>query len=293
MPAPADLSVVIPARNAAATLGPTLRALDAQQAVGEVVVVDNGSRDATAVAARAGGARVVAEPRRGRPVARNTGARATSGPLLAFLDADCVPAPGWAAELVAALQEAELAAGPVWLRASEQPGAVERFELAWRLRQERTVQREGWGGSGNLAVRRSAFDALGGFDERFRHAAEDVDLGLRARAAGFGLAFCPRAVVEHPAERRLGGVLRRAVRQGHGSAEQHRLTGGRHGRRYWRHPGPLLRGDWALRGLGVDVDALPPGERRRLLALARLDYTGRVAGSLIALVGRSSPPSRA
>jgi glycosyltransferase involved in cell wall biosynthesis len=282
------LSVVVPARDAERALERTLPAL-AAQTVGrdafEVVVVDNGSSDGTAKRARREGARVVETPA-GRPRARNAGARAATAPLLVFLDADCVPVSGWLAAMERCLAGAELAGGPVRVTASSAPSAVERFEAAWRLRQERTIAEDGWSGSGNLGIRREVFERLGGFDERYRHAAEDVDLCLRARALGARLVLCREAVVEHPAERGLGGMLRRAARQGHGSAQQHRLSGGSAGRRAWRHPRPLVAGDWALRGLGVDPSSLPPAERRRLLAIARLDYAARLAGSVAAELRR-------
>jgi GT2 family glycosyltransferase len=261
---PPAITVVVPARDAAAVLPATLAALRGA----DVVVVDNGSRDATAAVARAHGARVVAEPRRSRARARNAGAAATGAPLLAFLDAGCVPQPGWLDALAAALETAELAAGAVDVRTSARPNAVERFDAAWRFRQERNVA-EGWSVAANLGVRREAF---GGFDPRFAHAGEDVDLCRRTTAAGARLVFAPEAVVTHPAERSLAGLVRRAFRHGHGNVQLRRRHGPAAGRAYWRHPRPLVAGDWALRRFGI--------EDRGLLWVARVDYAGRVAGSL-------------
>jgi rSAM/selenodomain-associated transferase 2 len=85
------LSVVIPALNAAATLGPCLEALGAMP---ELVVVDGGSRDATREIARAAGARVVDAPR-GRGVQLAAGAEAAKGDWLLFLHADTRLSPGW------------------------------------------------------------------------------------------------------------------------------------------------------------------------------------------------------
>jgi hypothetical protein len=55
---------------------------------------------------------------------------------------------------------------------------------------------------------------------------------------------------------------------------------------YWRHPGPLVRGTWALERLGARPDAFPPGERRRLDALARVEYAARMLGSASAALRR-------
>ena len=60
---------------------------------------------------------------------------------------------------------------------------------------------------------------------------------------------------------------------------RHRLPGPVGGRLHL-HPGPLVRGDWALRRFGIEPDALDPAERRRMLRLARLEYAARMAGSL-------------
>ncbi|HEX8204995.1 MAG TPA: glycosyltransferase [Solirubrobacteraceae bacterium] len=265
-------TIVIPARDAAASLPATL----AQLAGTDVVVVDNASRDDTAAVARAHGARVVAEPRPSRALARNAGAKATDAGLLVFLDAGCVPRRGWLEALEAC--EGDLRAGAVVVETSAAPTAAERFEAAWRFQQERNVA-AGWSVSANLAVRRETFDAIGGFDPAYRHVGEDVDLCLRARAAGARLAYCADAVVTHQAERTVGGVVRRAFWQGFSSVQHAERLPGRAGHRYWRHPRPLVAGEWPLQALGI--------EDRSLLPIARADYAGRVAGSLWAELRRA------
>jgi GT2 family glycosyltransferase len=284
------VSVVVPARDAADTLPGLLAALAAQTLAREefeVVVVDNASRDATAWVAREGGAdRVVMELLPGRARARNTGVRATSAPLIAFTDADCTPDPGWLAALVACLGRSPLAAGPVRLRVGEPPNAVERLEMLWRFRQEDHVTVEGWAASANLGIRREAWDAIGGFDESFERIGEDVDLCRRAREAGFGLAFCPEAGAAHPVERHLATILRRGAAHGWSNLQLARRHPGSGATVYWRHPGPLLRGTWALERFGARPDCIPARDRRRLLALARLEYAARMAGSAHAAVRR-------
>src|SRR5438128_344226 len=95
IPAVARVSVIIPARDAAATIDRALRAL-AWQTIAEpfeVIVVDDGSSDSTAavVEASAVGARLVAGEGSGPAAARNLGVAAASGEVLAFTDADCAP----------------------------------------------------------------------------------------------------------------------------------------------------------------------------------------------------------
>lgn len=85
------LSVVIPALNAAATLGPCLAALGEAE---EIVVVDGGSSDSTAAIAEAAGARLVRSAR-GRGIQLAAGAAAARGGWLLFLHADTILAPGW------------------------------------------------------------------------------------------------------------------------------------------------------------------------------------------------------
>ena len=118
-------------------------------------------------------------------------------------------------------------------------------------------------------MRREAFDAIGGFDAGYRHIGEDVDLCLRARAAGFTLTRCPEAIVEHPAETEPPpgpAALVRAGLRAATPAPQARPHAGR----YWRNPGPLVRGDWALRRFGIDpARAAPRRAPRRPARRAR------------------------
>lgn len=94
------ISVIIPSYNDAGYLAACLAALAKQaRPADEVIVVDNGSTDATADVARAAGARVVDEPLRGIWPATAAGFDAASGDVLARLDADSVPDPGWLAEI--------------------------------------------------------------------------------------------------------------------------------------------------------------------------------------------------
>lgn len=99
------VSVVIPARNDAEMLARCLASLDAQsRRPDEVVVVDNGSTDATREVAEAGGARVVWEPIPGIPRASSAGFDAARGDLIARIDADSVCPPGWLAQVIAAFE---------------------------------------------------------------------------------------------------------------------------------------------------------------------------------------------
>ncbi|MGH3020100.1 MAG: glycosyltransferase family 2 protein [Gaiellaceae bacterium] len=102
-----SLSVVIPAYNAERTVGTVLEALQAQEPhPHEIIVVDDGSADATAVVAERLGAQVIrAEGGGYAGGARNRGWDVATGDVVVFLDADSVPGPGWSAGLAGALAE--------------------------------------------------------------------------------------------------------------------------------------------------------------------------------------------
>lgn len=213
-------SVVVPARDAAATLPRTLACLAAQRDAPEfeVIVVDDGSRDATATVAERGGARLVRGAGEGSGAARNAGVAAARGWLIAFTDADCFPSPGWLAAGVRRLADVELVAGAVKPDPDTPLGPFDR--TVW-------VEREtGLYETANLLMRRELFERIGGFEPWLRdegprrgwtnpELGEDVWLGWRARRAGASSAFEPDAVVYHAVHSRgPGGYVseRRRVR---------------------------------------------------------------------------------
>ncbi len=222
----AEISVVIPVRNGARTIRACLDAIAAQEGapVHEVVVVDNGSTDATATIARGHAVvnAVVPESREGSYAARNAGIAATSAPLLAFVDADCVPRPGWLAALAAALDDAGLAGGEVTQRRRPDANVWERYDRATYLRQADLVER-GFAATANLGVRRAVLDDVGAFDAGMRSSG-DYELGLRATGAGHRLVHAAAAEVLHEPRttpratwqlhRRLGAGWRALVDRG-------------------------------------------------------------------------------
>lgn len=284
---PPDVSVVVPVRDGADGLRALLAGLERQtldRRRFEVVVVDNASRDESAVVARAAGAVTVHEPVPNRARARNRGVAVARAPVLAFVDADCEPEASWLETLYACRDRAPLVAGPVRLTTQDPPNAVERFEALWRFAQEDWVKL-GWAATANLLVRRDAFEAVGGFDAAYPHTAEDADFCIRAARAGFPLGFCPGAWVTHDAETRLGRMLRRPFFHGYGASQALRRIGV--GQETWREPAPLLSGRGALGQIGVAAEHLDHGERRRMGRLARLAYAARLAGSVWATLRRA------
>jgi GT2 family glycosyltransferase len=186
------LSVVVPVHNDGDNLLECLSALKcAVPSDAEIVVVDDASTDNTPAQAAARGIQVVRRLENGGPAAaRNDGARATQGDILFFVDADVVVAPDAPARVLTAFAaDPHLAAvfGSYDARPRDR-GVVSRY----RNLLHHFVHQNGnpnastfWAGCG--AIRRTVFDAVGGFDAtRFRRPSiEDIEMGYRLRAAGY------------------------------------------------------------------------------------------------------------
>lgn len=200
------VSVVIPAYRAAAHLPACLDGLARQLGAPafEIVVVDDASADGTADAARAGGARVIGhETNRGAAAARNTGGAQSTGDVLLFLDSDVIPDPTLVAGAAALFADpAVMAATGRYTPKPANGGAFARYKARWTWHcWQNTAAQEGRSThlQGALAaVRREAFDAAGGFDERYHGGnVEDYELSSRLRAQGIVIHFDDRLSGRH------------------------------------------------------------------------------------------------
>lgn len=194
-------SVVIPTCHRPDLLARCLRGLSVADA--EIIVSDDSRDDASRALVERDFPQVrwVAGPRRGPAANRNNGARAATGEWLAFVDDDCEPQSGWLAALARAAAEVDVVEG-----CTRAPGATDSpFE-------EHVENLHGgvlW--SCNFAIRREAFERLGGFDEDFLEAGgEDMEFAWRVSRTGLRVRFAPEALVHHP-PRHIGwhGLWRR------------------------------------------------------------------------------------
>ena len=219
---PAAVTVVIPVKDRAPAVARLLAALP--PGLGGVIVVDDGSADPAALRAAASGAQVLRHDRaRGPAAARNAGLAAATTPLVAFLDSDVLPEPGWLAPLLGHL--ADPAVGLVAPRIVSLPpieGWLARYEAvrsSLDLGPDPAAvvprSRVAYVPSAALLVRRAAVGA--GFDERM-HVAEDVDLGLRLHRAGWRLRYEPASRVAHEHRTDLRAWWLRKAYYGSGAA---------------------------------------------------------------------------
>jgi GT2 family glycosyltransferase len=185
----------------------------------EVIVTDDGTPGVERlVAQRFPWARWEAGPQRGPAANRNAGVRHGRGEWVAFTDDDCVSDPGWLAGFAAAPHEGcHIYEGKTTCTA----GVRSPLEGA-------PINTAGgflW--SCNMLIRRTTFEALGGFDEAFPHShLEDVDFRERLAGAALRFEFVPAAVVDHPPRRLRSGW---ALALSHESDVYYRYKHGRGG----------------------------------------------------------------
>ncbi|MDE3009389.1 MAG: glycosyltransferase [Pseudomonadota bacterium] len=194
--------MIIPTLNEERMIGACLQALVAQDLARErisVVVVDNGSTDGTLgvidTFREQLAVRVFQRPGLRISGLRNFGVAQVDTPVIAFLDADCLPEPDWAARALVALDTL----GPRIILGGDYriPPASSWLARAWF--EQRSAPKSGSVGylpSGNLLMRRAEFLALGGFDESLQ-TNEDAELCARARGTGFSVHADPQLAVVH------------------------------------------------------------------------------------------------
>jgi len=214
------VSVVIPAYNAASTIGACLDALARQDYAGEIetVVVDDGSTDTTAqIVSSFSRVMLVRQTNAGPAAARNAGFARSGGVIVFFTDADCRPRADWISRMMRAFEDS--AAGA----AAGSYGIVNDRSLLARCIHAEILYRHHhlmgqWitvFGSYNVAFRREVFLQAGGFNEAYRHASgEDNDLSYRLSEAAVRICFVKEALVDHVHPQRVGRYLFEQFRHG-------------------------------------------------------------------------------
>src|SRR3989344_4000804 len=199
-----EASVIIPAYNSASTIGDCIKALAEQDFARrdfEIIVVDDGSKDGTGKISRGAGAKVISQDNAGPAKARNRGAKSTSGEILVFTDADCVPQKNWLREMLEPFKSMEIA-GVQGAYKTRQKSLTARFgqiEIEERYeRMKKRAQSLDWIGSYSAAYRKKDFFEAGGFDESFPKASgEDPELSYKMQKSGKKLVFNQDAIVYH------------------------------------------------------------------------------------------------
>ena len=213
-----SLAVVIPAHNAASTLPACLSALAASDRSPEaVVVVDDGSTDTTAELARAAGVEVLSTGDRpvGAAAARNLGVQRTRGDVVVFVDADVAVHPDALRRFAERLAESP-GIDAVFGSYDAQPPCRTAVSLYANLRHHYTHQKASprawtfWSGLG--AMRRTTFESLGGFDERWGTDAEDIELGMRLWSRGGDIRLDRQILATHHKRWTLASLIRADIK---------------------------------------------------------------------------------
>jgi glycosyltransferase involved in cell wall biosynthesis len=292
------ISVIIPAHNAAAFIGRIVAAVREQRppaAELEVVVVDDGSTDDTAGIARRAGARVLpANGPAGNPAAaRNQGAAAATGDPLIFLDADCIPGPGWLAAILAAHDGgATIVGGSLDLPRGLSPSARCDYYCGWYLvHSRRPAGPVPHHPPPNLSVRREAFRTTAGFTEHqpFSYTNEERAWQAQLLQAGHTMYFEPRAVAYHYNRPGLLNLLARSYRWAYTAVESKFETGATRFPRLHRHPRLVIAASLPLAfahtafilGCWVRAGRFEPVLMAPAILAARLAYaTGMAVGGV-------------
>jgi len=224
-----SVSVVLPVLNGAATISDTLDSLMAQSPVPasmEIIVVDNGSTDATReIVSRYSAVTLIQEQRRGPAAARDAGLRAARGEVILYCDADTLLTRKWVGELCRCFSDSRvmLAAGctlsyPPVTPADHYLSTMQVYEA------ESNIARPvlPFAASVNLGVRREAALSIGGWDAEMM-TSEDVDFCTRLIARYPGpIAYAPKAVLFHRASFSDTALKRKAWTYGEGLADIYR-----------------------------------------------------------------------
>ena len=258
----------MPVWNGEATVRACLDAIEAQtypRELIQVIVVDNGSSDATAriVAEYHPGVTLLHEPSPGSYSARNRGIAEACGDFIAFTDADCMPAADWIARAVDAARaapDAGIVGGRIELFGLDGDSELcVLYEGILSFDQEKYI-RLGHCATANWMSPKTLIQSLGGFDPALKSGG-DFELARRVRAAGRRLVYCPQMLVRHPCRGRIAALL----------SKRRRTTGGQWGQQ--RTPQHRVKYVLGI-GLQVLVESRTILSRRSLPVSVRLRLCG-------------------
>ncbi len=258
-----DIAVIIPHYNDVDRLEFCLSELMQNDTTGvEILVVDNNSpnppdrlHDAFA------DVRFLSEAEKGAGPARNHGVRASSAPILAFIDADCVPDHDWLSMARKVAPRADLIGGRVDVFDETPPprSGAEAFEKVFAFDFKTYIEVKGFSGSGNLVTTRAVFQDVGPFRTVV---SEDSDWSFRATAKGYHLIYEDGLRVRHPS-RSDWAALRH---------KWHRLTKESFALEQSSRPGLSGRLRWGIKALAMPLSAC--AHLPKLLFSPKLDTWG-------------------
>ncbi len=267
-------SVVTPVLNGAATIGDLLVALSEQVGAPratEVIVVDNGSTDDTQTIVSRFPVTLLTETRRGPSAARNRGLRHARGEVVVFVDADVLPTRRWLAELVRPFADpgVVVAGGRTLSYLPKTP--AERFMAQMptsKLEYAFFRQHLPYVGAGNMAVRRQAALAIGGWNEEL-YAAEDLDFCIRlVRHYGCPILRPPDAVLFNRQRTTAEALQQQAWHHGQGLGQIHL----RYPDVVRLHAGRRLAAGWILAVRSLKARIAPARQRLSLASAASAEF---------------------
>lgn len=227
------VSVIIPVFNDAEPLKICLAALESQsypKSIYEIIVVDNGSdEDIEGVVSQFGQASIAYESSPGSYAARNKGIFLAKGDVIAFTDADCIPALDWiekGVENLLHIPKGGLVAGKIELffKNPAQPKGAELYESIKAFPQKEYVENYKFGATANLWTLRSVINEVDVFDHRLKSGG-DVDWGERVFAAGYKQIYADDVCVAHPAKDSLAQLCKKMIRRAGGEYDRKRKKG--------------------------------------------------------------------
>lgn len=225
------ISIIVPVYNSEKFLKKCLQALEYQtysEDLYEVIVVDNGSEeDIKSIVSKFGQTKYAYESQPGSYVARNKGISLATGEIIAFTDADCIPASDWLEKGVNKFLQTEncgLVGGNIKLffKDPEDLTSVEVYEsIEYGFDQEKLIEKEHFCQSANLFTSKEIIDRVGQFDSSLKSGG-DREWGIRVFEKGYQQVYAEDALVKHPARYSWSQLYKRVTRINGGKHDLHK-----------------------------------------------------------------------